>query len=564
MESDHVVEEEPVQVNSYQELQDVNVLEKASIWQALMAKLREEEKEERERTGQLPVVPAAPRPKRKRKRAPTTSPGDVPLARKSARLAQRSGPAPSYHEEEEEKARGRSRTLGSGGARARSRQLRPRRPKTTYVEEELEPLDSVLFCDVCGVPREGGCALHPPVFSSGEEFSLKVEPSHIRKAGEGVINHGDVIPRGLLFGPYPGAFVPVEHRQQAEMSGNAWEITDPEGSGVLGFVDPGPAVDVTSGPLYWMVKVNCAPDSAGQNLEGFQFEKKIFYRVLKPIPAGKELLVFYGEPYANDLGVNVQLMDRYKGKEDHSSEGAPCGHCGTLFSTEEFLRQHLSTGGEGSTGCKASKSKKKAQAGSAERFSCAECSSSFSFKHDLARHISGVHDGTKFCCSRPGCGKSFTQKVSLVRHVATVHDGIKAFQCGTCGLSYGKKNNLDRHIASAHQLVRHSCHCGASFSEKSNLKRHQATVHGGKQRVQSKVKKYACTTCQEAGIDRRFRESAQLRRHLKAQHKEVYLREKEEYEAAHPYICKYAKCKKRFKTMKEKRRHQKKLHPLHR
>ena len=563
-----MVEAEPVQVKTYQDLQDANVLEKASIWQALMAKLREEEEEEeRERTGQLPVVPAAPRPKRKRKRAPTTSPGDVPLARKSARLAQRSGPAPLYHEEEEEEARGRSRTLGSGGARARSRQLRPRRPKTTYVEEELEPLDSIIFCGVCGVPREGGCSLHPPVFSSGEEFSLKVEPSHIRKAGEGVINHGDVIPRGLLFGPYPGAFVPVENRQQAEMSGNAWEITDPEGSGVLGFVDPGPAVDISAGPLYWMVKVNCAPDSAGQNLEGFQLGKKIYYRVVKPIPAGKELLVFYGEPYAKSLGVDVQLMDRYKGREDHSSEGVPCGYCGTLFSSEEFLRQHLSTGGEGSTVCLASKikRKKKAQAGLAERFPCGDCDVTFSFKSDLLRHSKTVHGGTTFCCSRPGCGKSFNRKVNLLRHVATVHGGCKAFKCGICGVSYGQKEHLTRHVASVHQLVRHSCDCGASFSDKSDLKKHQDTVHGGKEkRVQSKVKKFACATCQEEGIDRRFLAPSHLRRHLKAQHKEVYLRQKEEYEAAHPHTCKYVKCKKRFKTLKEKRRHQKKLHPLHR
>ena len=283
---DHVVEEEPVLYKDLEAVREANIREKEAMWKALMAKQKEEdEEEERERIGQLPLVQAASRPKKKRKRAPNSNPADVSLARKSTRLAQKPGPVLSYHEEEEEEARGRSRTLGSG-ARARSRQLRPRRPKPTYVEEELEPLDSTIFCQPCGVPVSGGCAVHPPVFSTGEDLALKVEPSHIKKAGEGVINRGDVIPPGVLFGPYPGAFVPVEQRQQAEMSGNAWEINDPEGSGVLGFVDPGPAVDVNSGPLHWMVKVNCSSDSAGQNLEGFQWKGAIYYRVMKPIPAG--------------------------------------------------------------------------------------------------------------------------------------------------------------------------------------------------------------------------------------------------------------------------------------
>ena len=55
-----------------------------------------------------------------------------------------------------------------------------------------------------------------------------VQPSHIRKAGEGVVNHGSTILLGVLFGLYPGEFIPLKYRQKAEESGKAWEIIYPE------------------------------------------------------------------------------------------------------------------------------------------------------------------------------------------------------------------------------------------------------------------------------------------------------------------------------------------------
>ena len=64
-----------------------------------------------------------------------------------------------------------------------------------------------------------------------------VQPSHIRKAGEGVVNHSSTIPLGVLFGPYPGEFIPLKYRQKA------WEIINPESGDLIDFVDPGSAED---------------------------------------------------------------------------------------------------------------------------------------------------------------------------------------------------------------------------------------------------------------------------------------------------------------------------------
>ena len=364
-----------MEIKTYEDVRASNLVEKAALLQGLgLGRMSQLDEEEMEGSAQQPeVVPAASRPSRKRKRKPA-SPAEVASPRKSRRLEERPGPAPSYHEEVEE-ARGRSRTVGSGGARARSRQLRPRRPKT-YVEEELEPEDGTIFCEPCGQPRAGGCSIHPPVFAQKEDYDLVVQASYIKKAGEGVVNHGSTIPLGVLFGPYPGKFVPLKNRQKAEESGKAWELIDPEDGGLIGFVDPGSAED-SSYPNNWMAKVNCTPETAAQNLVGFQFQGKIYYRVVKPIPAGVELLVYYGDHYAKDLGIKVSQLDLFKGKEDHTTEGFPCGFCSTIYATEDLLQQHLSLNGGASTPCQASKlQKKKGRAGPAAKV-CNRCGQKF-------------------------------------------------------------------------------------------------------------------------------------------------------------------------------------------
>ena len=79
----------------------------------------------------------------------------------------------------------------------------------------------------------------PPVFKDQQDYGLKVEKSHLKNAGDGVINKGsEIIPEGILFGPYPGKFYSVKDHKKLGESGMAWRITKPEGPGVLGFIDP--------------------------------------------------------------------------------------------------------------------------------------------------------------------------------------------------------------------------------------------------------------------------------------------------------------------------------------
>ena len=53
----------------------------------------------------------------------------------------------------------------------------------------------------------------------------------------------------------------------------------------------------------WMRFVNCARNEDEQNMVAFQYQGNIYYRTFKHIYPGMELLVWYGDQYAKDLGI---------------------------------------------------------------------------------------------------------------------------------------------------------------------------------------------------------------------------------------------------------------------
>lgn len=66
----------------------------------------------------------------------------------------------------------------------------------------------------------------------------------------------------------------------------------------------------------WMRFVNCSRCEDEQNLVAHQFRGEIYYRTYKYVNPGEELLVWYGESYAKDLGISVceDQVNRKKGK----------------------------------------------------------------------------------------------------------------------------------------------------------------------------------------------------------------------------------------------------------
>ncbi|XP_072326189.1 histone-lysine N-methyltransferase PRDM9-like [Scyliorhinus torazame] len=157
------------------------------------------------------------------------------------------------------------------------------------------------------------CPVHgPPVFIKDTvvEFSqpdrarltlpegLSIATSKIRKAGLGVWNEGKIIPKGVHFGPYEGV---VSNEESAAISGYSWMIS--KGKQDFEYID---AKDESNSN--WMRFVNCARKEEEQNLVAFQQQGKIYYRSCKPIPPRCELLVWYGDEYAKELGIKWTTM----------------------------------------------------------------------------------------------------------------------------------------------------------------------------------------------------------------------------------------------------------------
>ena len=56
----------------------------------------------------------------------------------------------------------------------------------------------------------------------------------------------------------------------------------------------------------WLRFINCARNEEEQNMVAFQYCGQIYYRTFKYIYPGMELLVWYGEEYARELGISVK------------------------------------------------------------------------------------------------------------------------------------------------------------------------------------------------------------------------------------------------------------------
>ena len=51
--------------------------------------------------------------------------------------------------------------------------------------------------------------------------------------------------------------------------------------------------------------INCSRYEKEQNLIAFQYYGEIYYRTYKNVKPGEELLVWYGDEYARELGIDI-------------------------------------------------------------------------------------------------------------------------------------------------------------------------------------------------------------------------------------------------------------------
>ncbi|XP_030766845.1 histone-lysine N-methyltransferase PRDM9-like [Sitophilus oryzae] len=296
---------------------------------------------------------------------------------------------------------------------------------TTYYEEKEGEEDRYIFCDNCNQEVLDYCQTcgmlvmikDVPVPMGITDRAKKTVP-HIFEIKESTIHGLGVfaarqLPCGLQLGPYEGTVTRIP-----STGGYSWKLRN------------GKLVDAADETISnWMRYVNCAPHMKYQNVVAFQYKGELYYRTVRIIKKGEELLVYYGNSFAKELGiepkkyfdpaVEIQLKNshccrhchvglsskkyldeherrcRFKYKLVHTGEIFSCQFCNVGMSTDDMRNNHEKY-------CSQRPMKKKMKPSSdddSKRYSCEQCGYKSNIKGSMNRHMK-IHDdhAEKFQC----------------------------------------------------------------------------------------------------------------------------------------------------------------------
>jgi DNA-directed RNA polymerase subunit RPC12/RpoP len=384
---------------------------------------------------------------------------------------------------------------------------------------EDEEEDLLVPCIRCPVAHERGiCPLKPeeePHFipnskpSSNQQDAvtlpramatlpedLSIRESRISEAEKGVwykkstrYRDKSSLEEGTIFGPYEGRLICTE--DEADKSGTAWQVRLADGSKV--YVD-----GRDDNEANWLKYVNCSRSLKEQNLVAFDFKGAIFYKVIQEILPGTELLVYYGDPYAHSLNINLRGDADHKPSPDRSDLYC-CLTCQSYFRTEESLQRHKD---EGSCLKKEVRKLMRGDLKEEREWECEQCEYRGTTKFNLDRHVGSCHSKEmKFHCQDCDYRTNVIQTFQVHRRT---HTGEKPFTCSECSKSFSQKIHLTSHQLIHSEARPYMCgECPADFTCPNNLRRHQRTVH-------EQEANFKCETC-----GKRFASASGLTSHIR-------------------------------------------------
>ena len=238
---------------------------------------------------------------------------------------------------------------------------------------------------------------------------------------------------------------------------------------------------------------------------------------------GEELLVYYGDSYAKQLGIDNSESDDGN-KEEKAIKESPV--------RRSVYRTQIE-----------------------KQFKCQQCSCSYQNKGDLTRHTR-IHTGIDLhICDF--CQKRFTNELMLTIHART-HTGEKPFECLICKKKFAQSGDLTLHTLTHTGEKPFECTtCKKMFARSCSLTLHSRTHTGEKPyecltckkkfttsgnltshiRLHTGEKPYECLTCQK-----RFTQSCNLTLHIRT------------HTGDKPFECRM--CNKRFADSSHRNKHE--------